>query len=211
MAKFKQKIAIRLLGAVGRLFGLRPVFFQPLSPVHPKWHQDFIVHLAQITRPKSYLELGIYQCGLFNKMSEFVENATGVDQSQEAESYMEKRLGVRFFCMSTVEYIEILKKEDTRFDYIFIDADHSKSAVEFDFAAYFEYLKPHGLMLIHDTHPLDESATASGRCGDGHHAIEAYSRNCDRWEMVTIPVHPGLTICRKRNSQLKWKEPRPIN
>jgi hypothetical protein len=33
-----------------------------------KYHIDFIVHLAQIMQPISYLEVGIFQSGLFNKM-----------------------------------------------------------------------------------------------------------------------------------------------
>ncbi len=30
------------------------------------WHEDFIINLAAQFRPKVYVELGLYQCELFN-------------------------------------------------------------------------------------------------------------------------------------------------
>ena len=67
-------------------------------------------------------------------------------------------------------------------------------------------LTPHGILLLHDTHPIDEKAISPERCGDGYKAIFELSKNVKDWEMVTLPVHPGLTICRKRSVQLSWGE-----
>src|SRR5437879_2763365 len=76
-----------------------------------KWHQGLIIHLASILRPRVYLELGIFKCGLFNRMIQFAEQV-----------------------------------------------------------------------------------------------IESLSRKSEQFEMMTLPWHPGLTLCRKRTAQLAWQE-----
>jgi len=43
------------------------------------WHEDFIVHLASLVRPKVYVELGLYHCALFNRIIPFAEQLIGVD------------------------------------------------------------------------------------------------------------------------------------
>jgi len=89
---------------------------------------------------------------------------------------------------------------------IFIDADHSQAAVEEEFWNFFPFVAPHGLILLHDTHPIDEAATIPARCGDAYKTIERLSKQTDQFEMVTLPLHPGLTLCRKRTTQLAWQE-----
>ncbi len=51
------------------------------TPVN--WHEDFIVHLARVYRPKVYVELGLYQCVLFNRMIPYAEKLIGVDTVPE--------------------------------------------------------------------------------------------------------------------------------
>lgn len=43
------------------------------------WHEDFIVHLASVVRPKVYVELGLFKCALFNRMIPYSERLIGVD------------------------------------------------------------------------------------------------------------------------------------
>jgi len=181
----------------------------PRLMVDHKWHQDFILHLANVLRPRAYLELGIFHCGLFNKMIPYAETLIGVDLDPKAGSFMTKATKASFVCARTDDFAAMLRRDPMAFDMIFIDADHSKEAVEADFRNFMSFLNPHGLLLLHDTHPLDLAATERLRCDDGHAAIGSLSRQCDEWEMITIPVHPGLTMCRKRTTQLKWQEPVP--
>ncbi|WP_205207732.1 hypothetical protein [Bacillus sp. P14.5] len=54
----------------------------------PNWHEDFILHLASVFRPKIYVELGLYKCDLFNKMEEFTDQLIGVDIDADVEKYM---------------------------------------------------------------------------------------------------------------------------
>jgi predicted O-methyltransferase YrrM len=170
------------------------------------WHEDFIVHLAKITKPSVYVELGLYRCSLFNKMVPFAGKLYGVDINPDADKFMKKNQNAFFFNMKTDEFAEKLRRDPLVIDMIFIDADHSKNAVIRDFFNFFPYVRPHGLILLHDTHPRSEFFTQPDYCGDGYKAIEEISRESKGYEMVTIPVHPGLTLIRKKNTQISWQE-----
>ena len=196
----------RILGAVENLLGLDTVVLRYEGKVDHKWHQDLILHLASVMRPENYLEVGIFHCGLFNRMLPYAKKLTGVDLSPGAGQYMVSSPKAKFVCSDSVGYAKKLKEQGETFDFIFIDADHSEKAVQDDFLHYEDLLRPHGLILLHDTHPIDEAATSQERCGDGYLAIDRFSRQTDKWEMMTIPLHPGLTLCRRRTRQLDWLE-----
>lgn len=200
------KIRLRLINFAAKALGVPVIPLRSAGPVEHKWHQNFIINLASVLRPEKYLELGIFHCGLFNQMIPFAGDLTGVDIAPEAGSYMAASPKAKFVCSSTDDYAAKLRQTGAQFDMIFIDADHSKQAVTSDFSNYLPLLRPHGILMLHDTHPIDQAATDQARCGDGYQAIEGFSRQSDEWEMMTIPVHPGLTICRKRKKQLSWQE-----
>lgn len=192
-----------LLGDHKNFFGLGS--FSPRADFRSgKWHIDFIVNLADILKPKSYLEIGIYQCGLFNKMIPFCDQLVGVDIDPKAGTFMNKSNKAKFVCTSSKDYLRnsILKNE--LYDFIFIDGNHSKEQVAQDFTGALSILSDNGVMLLHDTYPKDLAATAKDRCDDGYLAIEQLSISSKSYELMTIPMHPGLTICRKRTRQVNW-------
>jgi predicted O-methyltransferase YrrM len=171
-----------------------------------KWHQGLIVHLASILRPNVYVEVGIFRCGLFNQMLPYANTLIGVDANPDAGKYMVSSPKARFVGARSSEFAHQLKKAPVAIDMLFIDADHSQEAVEEDFRNFLPFVAPHGLILLHDTHPIDEAATDGARCGDGYKAIERLSKETEQFEMMTLPLHPGLTLCRKRTAQLSWLE-----
>ncbi|HWP97962.1 MAG TPA: class I SAM-dependent methyltransferase, partial [Syntrophomonadaceae bacterium] len=170
------------------------------------WHEDFIVHLASIIRPRVYVELGIYHCALFNRIIPYAEQLIGVDINPEAGMYMQQSAKTRFVHAMTQEYVKQLEAESLQIDMLFIDADHGCDAVLQDFRAFLPYVAPHGLILMHDVHPGNEELIHPTWCGTAFLAAEELSRNTDEYEMMTIPVSPGLAICRKRKVQLSWQE-----
>lgn len=170
------------------------------------WHEDFIVHLASIMRPKVYVELGLYHCYLFNRIIPYAEKSIGVDITAEAGQYMQQSPNTRFVNSTTQEFAKELEINPVQINMLFIDADHSKTAVLQDFQDFFPFVAPHGLILLHDTHPKDEAMMDPSLCGTACQAVEILARNTSDYELMTIPVPPGLTICRKRQGQLSWRE-----
>ncbi|WP_343031339.1 class I SAM-dependent methyltransferase [Metabacillus lacus] len=170
------------------------------------WHEDFITNLASAVRPSMYVELGLFKCELFNKMAEFTDQLIGVDINAEAGKLMLNSPKAQFFHGSTQDFAESLKANPIKINMLFIDADHSKEAVLQDFRNFFPFVVPHGLILFHDSHPENEWMIQPALCGTAYQAIDELSKERDLFEMVTLPVSPGLTICRKRQKQLSWHE-----
>jgi len=179
-------------------------FIPPKNFRDEKWHLDFIVHLASILKPKKYLEVGIHHCGLFNKMIPFADNLLGVDINPASVTFMDKSNKVKFYNSTSVNFFEEAIERNEKYDFIFIDADHSKDAVKLDFYMSMKCLSDQGILVLHDTFPINEAATSRERCDDGYLAIEELGQVVSDYELVTIPIHPGITICRKRRSQVNW-------
>ncbi|MBI1938134.1 MAG: FkbM family methyltransferase [Ignavibacteriales bacterium] len=177
------------------------------QPIERKenWHEDFIVYLASQYRPKIYVELGLYQCGLFNKIVPYADILIGVDVSPSAGKHMTVSEKTVFVNSTTDQFADALKENPISIDMLFIDADHSKESVLKDFWNFFPYVKDHGLILLHDTHPKNLQYTDKGYCGDAYLVIEELKKHNDEFEMMTIPIHPGLTLIRKRKTQLSWE------
>ena len=179
----------------------------PRAPVPENWHEDMIVYLAAVYRPRVYVELGVYECALFNRIVPYAGQLIGVDIAARASHFMDPSPTCRFVHATTQEFAAELRQQPLQIDMLFIDADHSQEAVRADFDAFFPFVAQHGLILLHDAHPRDEAYTDPRYCGDGYRAIAELSRQTDTFEMMTLPVHPGLTLCRKRMTHLAWQEP----
>jgi hypothetical protein len=171
------------------------------------WHYDLIPVLIRALRPEVYVELGVREAHLFNLVSPYAGQAIGVDIDPMSGECMQDAPNVRFHCCTTDEFLEEVKRSNLAIDVLFIDADHSYEAALQDFRNYLPYLRPHGLILMHDAHPGDASLATPTQCGGVYQAVEELSANNDEFEMVTIPLSPGVTICRKRTRQLSWQEP----
>ncbi len=192
---FAGKLRDRVLGRYQQTISLE-------IPVN--WHEDFIVHLASVLRPKVYVELGLYQCALFNKIIPHADQLIGIDIVKSAGEFMDKSDKTTFFKGTTDAFAAKLKKKPIQIDLLFIDADHSQKSVLNDFKQLFPYVADQGVILLHDGYPKNKEYTQPGYCGDGYKAIAKLSKERDDFELMTIPVHPGLSLCRKRSKQVSW-------
>jgi predicted O-methyltransferase YrrM len=178
-----------------------------LSNVSLNWHENFIVELTKVLQPQVYVELGIADCALFNRLIPYAGQLIGVDSNPKAGAAMLASAKTRFVPATTDEFARELKANSLDFsiNLLFIDACHSREAVLRDFHNFFPFVAPHGLILLHDTHPSPE-ILPRGWCGTAYQAIEELAQDTTNYELTTIPVPPGLTICRKRQTQLSWQE-----
>jgi predicted O-methyltransferase YrrM len=178
---------------------------EPDSAVDLYWHEAFITHLASVVRPKVYVELGLYRCAVFNRIIPYAQRLIGVDRDRLAQDSMAPSEKTEFICASTQEFAQIICTNPFEIDMLFIDADHSKDAVLADFRNLFPFISSHGLILMHDTHPGSTALIDPGYCGTAYLAVSELSLSNKDYELATIPISPGLTICRKRSSQLSWR------
>jgi predicted O-methyltransferase YrrM len=194
-----------------RFFGQRkpwPRFIKIQDQGSLWWHRGLIEHIAYIFKPKVYVELGIYQCELFNRVVPHAQRLIGVDLDRKAQSFMTKSPKVEFRCSTTADFTRWLRANPLPIDMLFIDADHARDAVLEDFWGLFPFVAPHGLILLHDTHPENEEQMQRHLCDDAYKAVDELAKASDQLELMTLPLHPGLTLCRKRKTQLSWMEDR---
>lgn len=117
---------------------------------------------------------------------------------------MKKNSKTEFIWMKTEEFATLAKRNDIGIDMLFIDANHSYESVLEDFNNFFPLVRDQGIILLHDGYPENIEQTGSGYCGDGYRAIEELTSKQKNFEMMTIPVPPGLTIARKKTAHLPW-------
>ncbi|MCE5192102.1 MAG: class I SAM-dependent methyltransferase [Actinomycetia bacterium] len=172
-----------------------------------KWHIQFIADLARLLKPDVYVELGVHRAELFNQVLPHAGRLIGVDIDPESGGSMRASQKTRFVCSSTAEFVRELRADPIPIDLLFIDADHSSTSVLQDFHDFFPFVRQRGIILLHDTHPGNSQLVEPGWCGDAYRAVEILQEERGGFEMMTIPVSPGLTMCRKRSVQLAWMEP----
>lgn len=178
-------------------------------PVETIPHITFLKLLASIIQPKVYVEYGVRNGTSFNAVIDatkpFETRCIGVDVSTIENKHS---LG-EYYQMATDHFADnIVPTLNVIVDMVFIDACHNKEQVLRDFEKIFPYVAEDGLILMHDTYPLNEMYTTSSYCDTSYLAAWEI-RNSDhyktRTELITLPVHPGLTIIRKSSRQLFWR------
>ena len=92
------------------IVNLYKIFYNSISPypfnLYPdigadRWHRAFIEHLAILLKPKVYLELGIRDCSVLNRIIPHADKIIGVDIDRKAGEFMIKSPKAEFICSST--------------------------------------------------------------------------------------------------------------
>ncbi|OGE25566.1 hypothetical protein A3C32_03595 [Candidatus Daviesbacteria bacterium RIFCSPHIGHO2_02_FULL_41_14] len=178
------------------------------SPNHPApppyWHMEFVTYIAWLLQPNVYVELGIESCLTFNQIIPYAKHLIGVDNNPEAGKNMQPSTKTQFIPLSTNEYIKTLKKHPIAIDLLFIDADHDAKSVLQDFKNFFPFVTDQGIILLHDSYPSSWEATIPRSSSTCYQAIQKLAQKQHGFEMITIPLSPGITICRKFSCHLPW-------
>ena len=170
-----------------------------LLPSERAWHASLIESIAREMGSFSYLEIGIYRGETLRKVSKYASLSVGVDIDTMAIKSISRLSNVETL-HGTID--DILKSDflPKVYDLIFIDADHRKESVIHDFSVAKQILSRNGIILLHDTWPKDEIYTSFNFCGDAYKAVSALRDIHTDFSFVTLPIHPGLTICQSNKS-----------
>lgn len=167
---------------------------------------ELLIVMAKLYKPKIYVEIGIKRGHTIKRMAPFVEKAFGIDIVP-----LELNIpNVTTVQTTSQEFAKSLDHREPFIDMLFIDADHSATAVFTDTMSMLPYVVPgSGLIFLHDTHPIREELLEEGYCFDAWRAANSLSllSNQSHIEIVTLPgPWAGLSIIRKLGRHhLSWK------
>jgi predicted O-methyltransferase YrrM len=167
-------------------------------------HMSLLEHLAQWLKPERYLEIGVLHGESMKKIQHYAQECYGVDVTFSHRNYNNN---VKLFEMPSDQFFANLDPS-VKFDMVFIDGDHEKNQVYKDFINSKDRVIDDGLVILHDTVPMNEEMTAHWFCHSAWEAAQKIKKEVrDEWEVLSLPFNPGITIMRKINwnKQLIWK------
>ncbi|MHC4397446.1 MAG: class I SAM-dependent methyltransferase [Planctomycetota bacterium] len=167
---------------------------------HQMEYRELLVFLAKLLRPHTYVELGIRRGYTFNLISPLVQRAVGVDIMRLPGVKSRKNVEMHYCFSST-----FIEQWIDPIDFLFIDADHNKEAVLSDVRGLLPYVTPDtGLIFLHDTYPPSKRFLGDHRCSNAWEAARELFKK-EGLEIVTIPGGTGLSILRKVDKFLHWR------
>lgn len=176
--------------------------------------RDLIQELVRLFKVKVYMELGTKAGYTFNTIAAMDEitDAIGIDIKRDYR--IPKQFKVVFYEMTTDKAFKTIVKgmdgPPMEFvDLLFIDADHTFQQAQKDFLNFSQFVKEGtGLILLHDTHPINRRLTRPGYCSDAWKLARLIREALDlreRFEIVTLPgPYAGMSIVRKSKTILSW-------
>jgi predicted O-methyltransferase YrrM len=173
-------------------------------------HIEFIEFFVRLVKPKNFLELGFQfgECCL--RLIDLIpQNYYAVDifKTDNVDYFLNNKKNFLFYNMSTDLFFDNLKSRDINLglDMVLIDACHSHSASLKDFLNVKDHVNEDGFIFLHDTYPASSYWTDEGLCNDCYKTSEIIRKNFNNeFEIITIPINPGISIVRKCKKQLKW-------
>lgn len=156
------------------------------------WHRTLLTQLAERMRPACYLELGLWHEPAMLQVAQYAETCYGVDSETFPEKAPDNCIIVR---MTTDEFFE--RVTIPRPELVFVDASHDSEQVLKDLENISRICADNCIVVIHDTFPENREYTDDGYCSDSYKVPDLIP-----WECVTLPLPPGITICRMRPRSL---------
>jgi len=153
-------------------------------------YSNLIKWLSTLTNCKSYLELGIEYGININELKNIVDVCVGVDINKPKNIN-----GIEFFEMTTDDFFEI---NNRKFDIIFIDANHKYEQVLIDFKNSLNILNKFGIIIIHDTDPIEKELLEEYHCHDSYKIID-YIQKQRSLNIITLPIQEtGISIVMRK-------------
>lgn len=184
---------------------MKPIHLRNVPPpVETFNHIQFLKFMASWIKPEKYLELGCRSGASLIPISSHCKSVIGVDMDPPGYNIP---TNAKIEVCTTDEYFE-KTDESVQYDMVFIDADHSYKQSLKDFMNVKDRVIENGFVFMHDTSPYDISFTSRNLCEDTWKTAKWIKNNlAHEWEVVTLPINPGLTILKRMdiNKQLAWE------
>lgn len=154
-------------------------------------HSDLISELVKQLNCNTYLELGVYDGITLSKVSKHVNRIISVD----IKDLRKEKVGE--FHMKTTDQFFIDFNEMV--DVVFIDADHNFESVKKDFKNSLNILNEFGMIILHDTDPIEPMYLDSGYCGDSYKMDGWIRENYTDLDIMTLPLtESGLSLVKRK-------------
>lgn len=159
--------------------------------------------LMKMYHPSTYLECGIRRGYTFRQVAHLASRAIGVDVV-DCKSICAPH---EFYHGTTSGFLDSWRGGSI--DMIFHDASHDSNVILQDIKKMKKVITPYtGLILIHDTYPMNIKLTGDGWCGSAWNAAKSIHDNFSDFEIVTLPgPWAGISILRfAPERHLHWRK-----
>jgi len=161
--------------------------------------------LMGMYHPAIYLECGIRHGHTFRQVAHLADKAIGLDIADCSAICSPHE----FYHGTTSEFMDSWKGKSI--DMIFHDASHDSQTIQQDVKKMRKVVTPYtGLILIHDTYPMNEKLTGDGWCGSAWSAAKMIHDDpaFSDFEIATLPgPWAGISILRYvPEKHLHWKD-----
>lgn len=164
--------------AIGSRYGFIPACIALALRSNKRGKLDFVD--ANFNDDKDGLNKGYGGVGYWNK------NKKGSFDEYDIGKHVDMHI------MTTKEFFSTNVIGKTKYDYIYIDGDHSYNGFRYDFEEALKRLSKTGIISCHDV--LVEEGTRGYKFGVGKFLSEI-DRN--QYSVITIPVWPGISLIQK--------------
>lgn len=157
-------------------------------------YSNLIKWIIKLTNCQSYLELGVEYGINITEMKNLVKICVGVD----INTVNIAKDNIEFFQMTTDDFF---KQNTKKFDIIFVDANHNFEQVKKDFNNSLSILNKFGIIILHDTDPINEELLDENHCYDSYKIIDYISSNPEL-NIITFPIQEtGMTFVMRKNDK----------
>jgi predicted O-methyltransferase YrrM len=177
-------------------------------------HIELIEYFVRMIKPKNFMELGVQFGEATRRIIPHIVGdyyAVDMERSDNIDYFEHNYSNFHFIRNTTDEFFDGVDK-NLQLEMVFIDACHSHEATYRDFLNVKEHLVNDGIIFMHDMYPKDKESTDAGLSGDCYKTAEKIRlEHNNEFEIITIPVEPGISMLRKVNRQVDWLSSKSID
>lgn len=160
------------------------------------FHHKFLIReIVRLVGCETYLELGVYDGETLDYIRPVVKRALGVDCKD-----LRKNKDSEFYQMLTDDFF--IQYPDIKVDVAFIDADHRYESAKRDLLNVLTRLNKYGIVICHDSDPINKQYTDPGYCGDSYKLIDYIYKERPDLNVITLPVtETGISIIMRKDDR----------